>query len=513
MVGYLSSKNRTILTAIPLPPSGFMNISNGYQKPGQYVFGQSRFVPDTSISNSGLISEQLDGAAEEIVLGILSIIMIMTITEVVLTILSCRRQNEEPENSDFALLAIKVDGLLHFNGKWMMPREHWLSSRRRQKEMMLSVFAVLLAILIFVLDMGAVILTQPNQYKSSQYAYNLRGSHPIGTALGLGKFLRRNVMERPCVTPVFSASNPFRNYSLSACHTLNLVKAHKKVTDSVSSVKIGSWFHKGGSDHLVSFGNASIEIKTRAVIYGAEGGTRRVLFPILHENYIGFTQYLHQVVIYSILEESCNAKHNTRTCEELIAEHRSVGAPVTKTIALWTTRTGKVKKEVHGLETTLTVGISKPWITVFKTIGPLMTAELIEEVHGRGLYSHISSEEEEDGIPGLVVKERRPLGVFGMFCGTLTLLLVLVVLKRVLQPVYLADRAWENFERTVLNKLELGRRSSSGSTSFGKEESSDAKLPMEQFSHQRSGTGSGGQRSCSLFPKTMRSGSKTKDRV
>ncbi|CAN8073507.1 unnamed protein product [Agarophyton chilense] len=510
MVGYISSKNRTVLTAVPQPPHDFVNISDENQRPGQYLLGQNTFTPNMSIGTSGLSSRSLDGGTEEIILGFLSIILIMTITEIVLTILSRKRPNRDPEKSDFALLAIRVDGLLHFNGKWITLRDRSSSSRRRNKNIVMTLCAVVVASLIFLVDMGAVVLTQPKQYSSKAYNYNLKGIHPIGSDLGRGKFLRRNAMERPCVTPVFLRSNPSRNFSLSVCHTLKLKKAHSRVRDSVSFVKIGSWFHKGGSNHQITFGNASIKITTRAFLYGAEGGTRRLLFPNLYQNYMSFTHYLHQVLVYTILEENCNNKDSMESCENAVTEHRTEANPVKKVINLWMTRNGRATEDVQGLETTLRFTINtRPWLTVFKSIGPLMTAELIEEVEGPALYSHLTTEETEDGIPGLIVEERRPLGVFTMLFCTLFMLLTLVGLKRILRPVFLADRAWDNYEKTVLSNLETESKSSSDFVNLGIEVMLDGKSSAEDTSFQTPGTSSGDPNS--LFPKTIRSGSKAKD--
>ncbi|KAI0561059.1 hypothetical protein FGB62_94g048 [Gracilaria domingensis] len=253
-----------------------------------------------------------------------------------------------------------------------------------------------------------------NKYPNGKLEYNLKGSHPVGTNLGLGRFVRRNFQERPCITPVFYKSNPVRNFSISTCHSLRLREAHKEVKERVSSVRIGSWFHEAGSDHRILFGNASIRIGARAFVYGTQTGTYRLLFPTLMDNHLSVTHYLHKLMIYKILNDTCHDKHSTKSCEELFSKHQIEAHNMTMTVRLWLPKKKKFERfaKVEGLETTLRAGIHKPWSTVFQSVGPLLTTELIEEVEGRGLYSHISSEERKEDLPGLLYLESRRCGLF-----------------------------------------------------------------------------------------------------
>ncbi|CAN8069618.1 unnamed protein product [Agarophyton chilense] len=408
---YASHSNRAFLMNALTPPIGFVNITA--DTPGKYVFGAGRFKPNLQFLRPKWFERRIcSKRCDEVILGYVSILLITVLTEIVLNFLKSLvpdvcffvNPSQKHDRRDWEEIADGVQTLLSYRFLNL-----WSRYRSGQKFRFRTVLMVVLALSIFLLDGSLIILTQPNQYPSEQYEYNLLGSHPIGADDGLGKFLRRNARERPCITPVFYESNPIRNYSLSTCHTFDLREAHQQAEDSVNYVKIGSWFHKGGSDHHISFGNASIKIKARAIIYGAEGGTWRLLFPILYNNHIRITHYLHQRVIGKILKDSCRAERSPRSCSELIVGHRIDLKLVTKEILLWVPRNRGInrKEHVRGLETTVRAGIKQPWETVFQSLGPLMTTELIQEVKGPSSYAHIATEEERQGIPGLLYLERR----------------------------------------------------------------------------------------------------------
>ncbi|PXF47075.1 hypothetical protein BWQ96_03152 [Gracilariopsis chorda] len=441
------SENRTILTTIPEAPYGFVEVLPESQVPGQYVVGQSSFTGNPDIKKPFLLIRNVGGSAEEFMLGLLSIFMIMVVTELLLTFLSRKRSDIDDEENEYAYAAVRVDEYLRLNMERALRREGWPRrvGQRRKVHLTVTVFAV--GAVILLIDTGTIFLTQPSISVSKPGDYNLKGTHPIAASPGLGKFLRRTAIERPCVTPIFSNSNPLRNFSMSACTTLGLEQAHTRVTDTVNTIKFGSWFHEGGGDHIITFGNASITMKTRLFLYGVENGTRRILFSMLYEDYLPAIRYLHELVMYGIMEESCNANYATRTCDEVLKEHRSESTPVNRTLVLWTTRKGKRRESVLGLETNLFLEIRKPWVTVFKRVGPLLTTEQVTEVEGPGSYSHINTEERQENIRGLLVQESRNLGVIGMLLADSVLVAFLVCARRYCRPVSLSQKAWDLFEK------------------------------------------------------------------
>lgn len=452
------SKTRTVLTTIPVPPLNFVKVLPESQLPGQYVVGQSTFTDNPDIMRPFLLVRNVGGSAEEFLLGLLSIIMIMTVTELLMACLSRKRRGVDDTENEYAYAAVRVDEYLRLNMDRALRSEGWPRRLERRKRISLLLTVFVLGAIILLIDTGTIFLTQPRISASRLGEYNLKGTHPIAAGLGLGKFLRRTAIERPCVTPVFSNSNPLRNFSLSACTTIDLEQAHTRVTDTVNAVKIGSWFHEGGGDHIITFGNASITIKTRVFLYGVANGARRVLFSMLYNDYLPAIQYLHELVIYGIMEEYCNAKYAKKTCDEVLKEHKMESTSANKTVVLWTTRKGKRREHVLGLETNLFLEINKPWITVFKHVGPLLTAEQVTEVQGPGSYSHIKTEEKEENIRGLLVQESRNLGVIGMVIADFVLIVFLIWARRFCQPVSLSQRAWDLFEKTHTNHSDTERK-------------------------------------------------------
>ncbi|PXF47046.1 hypothetical protein BWQ96_03123 [Gracilariopsis chorda] len=362
-----------------------------------------------------------------------------------LTCLSHERSIDDEEN-EYAYAAVRVDEFLQLNVERALRREGWPRSVEPRQKPYLLVTVLAMGILMFVMNAVAILCTQPRISVSKPGDYNLKGTHPIAAGHGNAKFLRRIGRERPCITPVFSSSNPSRNFSISACTIFGLEEAHTRDTDTVNTIKIGSWFHEGGGDHIITFGNARITIKTKLLLYGVAGGTRRLLFSMLYEDYLPAVRYLHELVMYGIMEETCTAKYATRTCDEVLKEHRSESTPTNRTVVVWTTRKEKRKETVVGLETNLFLEINKPWVTVFKRVGPLLTAEQVTEVKGPGCYSHTETGEREQNLHGLLVQETRFLGVFGMTLADVVLLGVLLCLTKFCQPLSLSQKAWDLFE-------------------------------------------------------------------
>ncbi|PXF47047.1 hypothetical protein BWQ96_03124 [Gracilariopsis chorda] len=436
-------KNGTVLTTIPEPPPKFVQVLPESQLPGQYVIGQSSFTSNPDINRPFFLVQKVGGsAAEAFVVGLLSTWMITVITKLVLTCLSRERSIDDEEN-EYAYAAVRVDEFLRKSRREALRRKGWPRGVYRKKKACLIQMVLVISVVIFLIDICTIILTQPRISVSKPGDYNLKGTHPIAADREEGEEFRKTVIETPCITPVFSSSNPSRNFSISACTIFGLEEAHTRVTDTVNTIRIGSWFHEGGGDHIVTFGNATIRIKTRLFLYGVENGTRRILFSMLYEDYLPAIKYLHELVMYGIMEESCTAKYATRTCDEVLKEHRSESTPANRTVVLWTTRKGKRKETVVGLESNLFLEISQPWATVFRNVGPLLTGEQVTEVDGPGSYSHISTENREQNLHGLLVQETRYLGMFGLILADSVLSAFLICATKLCRPVFLSHKAWD----------------------------------------------------------------------
>lgn len=443
-------------TDIPVRPSNFTYIKDEFQ-PGFYILGVNKFTVSNAFNFSPLIHRELT-SADEFILGALSVIIIAILSEISQTILM-RTANRNISVIGFTT-AFLVSEISHFRNVW----HHFRTTRFRstsppavttpnsetrqipiisRRRAYMSIMVISISTGLFAADVVTVLLTQPRIFTSNTFQYNLKAKHPVATKIDLAKFVRRVTMDRPCVSPVFADSTLKRNFQINSCILLEENKVLNEDNDISDTIKISSWFHRGGSDHNVTVGEAFISISLRANLLPTEGQglARRILFENVDDDDRTHTQYLHELVIYGAIDWACKQNFSAKTCTELNEELQMSSSKEIRRIVLWRGRKDYRTSDVVGLTTTCNIGINAPFRALSAGLRYLITTAVIEETTGKGAYSRVRDDVEEDGIKGLLSEEGRVAGVFLFLCLLMVLCIVLIGLRWWFKPISLGHVA------------------------------------------------------------------------
>lgn len=456
-IGWVNKNNNTVLWDIPARPPNLDNISY-VEFPGNYVFGLNFFhTRDFTLTN--IFRRKVAGGAEEFLLGAISVILIALLSEIVQAILMHTRRSRNGSRRGVHI-AFLVDELYHFRnvvthfvGSSSATGIRSEESRAIKKRTYTSLIIVLIALALMAADVFAVYLTQPRTVHSRKDQYNLRGVQPIVTEQGRSRWARRLARDRVCVVPVFTSSNQDRLFFISACVLSDVVTAHDNVDDITDFVTVKSFFHIAGSDHYVTFGDAKISIRNRAFLYISEDAlksgapARRFFFEneMLPNN--AFEKFLHQLFIYSAIEESCNHNDTKYTCKEIVDSLEIVKEdtkPIVEPIKLWHARNGSLLQDTAGYQTKFKVTMNNPFFSVDHGVSPLVTTAKIQEVATPGTYLDLKTDAALNELVGLISEEGRMAGL-PLFSTVLLIFAVsLVVLRLTLQPISLGEMAWNS---------------------------------------------------------------------
>ena len=445
MIGYINEKGKNILWAIPLQPEGFRNFSKDDSRNGGYIFGQNVFhTRDIPITN--IFRRKIGGSAEEILLGALSVLIIAVLSEIIQAILLHSRRTKT-ESQRGVQNAVLVDGFTHLRSMFAVIKNLRIKANSvptlNRKRFLLGLLMFSIALALIAADILAVYLTQPYVVSSSDSEYNIKVSQPIGTNSGVGRAARRLSQERPCVTPIFTHGPQNRNFSVSACISYKKNEAHTGETDVIDQVTIGSWYHAAGSDHEISFGQAAINITTRAFLYFSENSTRRLLYETKDTEDLQYAKYLQSLFIHSCIEISCN-QDPSKNCEQLVGELSNTTAIQEKEILLWSSREEDKIEVARGVVTTYSVNLTNnPYSTIDRGMFPLVSTAVMEEVQGPAKYALTSTDELQENVDGLLIEEGRVAGLWAMLIGFICVLFILIVLRFMLRPVSIGAMAWE----------------------------------------------------------------------
>lgn len=322
--------------------------------------------------------------------------------------------------------------------------------KSRKKRTLTGLTVVLIALSLMAADVFAVYLTQPSKEGSYRpYQYNLRGIQPIASDHGVSKWVNRLSRERTCVTPAFTEGEQERKFVLSACFMFNSHREHDSFNETIDEVSVTSFYHVGGSDHIVQFGKANITLMTRTLIYvndnkrlNREAFVDRINFVTNDTSNQDFTKYIHELFIYSAMEFNCNQENKTRTCGELVNSVNRTHDIVETDVFLWKGREVDVYRSIKGVRSTYSVSMNNPYETYDKGIAALTTTSAIIEVEGAGTYSSVKTEEEMEDILGLIEEEGRVAGLLTLLSILGVGLFILIILRITLKPASLGELAW-----------------------------------------------------------------------
>lgn len=405
---------------------------------------------------AGLLHRSFAGAQEDLVLGVISVMLIALLSEIVQTIFMRTRRTARVDQVSQAGLnaAFMIDEASHFRNVWGLIRrdDETRGNSRRRKVAINSLVIVLIAVLLLAAEVLAVYLTQPFRVYTTKYQYNLRGLQPAGTSRETAIEVDLLISKKRCITPSMMNSNQSREYTLNAC----VMRAYETQLDGqddfATFVEVESWYHEAGSDHVVTFGNEERKgrhnIFMRAnILQGQSGVSKGVLFELKDGKEKENAKYLQMYMIYTAMQWNCEQEWEDRSCMDIKNEMTIDGDPITvkREILLWEKKEQTIK-EIEGIKTRLKIRLRQPFMAIQNALHVFTTSAVIEEVEGPGMYVDMSKNEIEDGVESLVSEEGRIAGVVLLSVIFAALLILLIALRCCLKPVSLARMARDAME-------------------------------------------------------------------
>lgn len=447
----VEESNLLKLARFQTPPLGFFNISDR-TVPGIYLVGNNKFFAK-NVHILPIFQREF-GGMDEVILAILSVFLISFASELVYAILLRRRKN----NVSTALAissASSVDALVHL--RHLFQQFCFTTSRRetvdiyqepsKQQRIMASAAVLVVAVLLFVAEVASVLLTQQTEGFSEKYQYNLRAVHPVGTHASMSRFILRDSKNTGCVTPVIREAEQTRHFAINACFKYEDIKSSDSSDSSrilSQNITVSSWYHMGGSDHEISSGEGIRKLSIRVRMFSSteDGRARWLKFSNLDDEQKSHAKYLHDQAISAAAHWSCNQDFSTRTCSEIKEEIRIISSNLeTREILLWETKKDPRTLNVTGIVTVFAVQMNSPFSSMGAGLAPLATSAAVLEVQDKGGYLLVSNEEEEDGVPGLLVENGRVAGIVLFAIIVVGLLILLVMTRLWLKPTSLSEFA------------------------------------------------------------------------
>lgn len=462
---YIGSNGQYVLTNVPTPPPGFRNLTEPFAL-GTYLNGHDAFnVSDFRIVN---IFHRQVGPADELLLGMLSVFLIAVLSELVQTIL-LRTGRDRRVFANNLLYAALVDEVGHFRNivshlNILQNARERARSRPHERNILRSrafVSAVFLsiALLLFVAEVVAVLVTQPLTINSTKDQYNVQGIQPLGTPMGVSKFVLRRILENVCVTPIMRPLRQNRNFLVRSCFIVREEIALSSPEDLSDTIIVKSWFHSAGSDHNITFGPGSTNISIRSEIFtntGINDISRRITYRLIDNSEMEHAKYIHRRLIHATIEWSCNQNFSKFTCFQLVDELKGNTRTETREILKWQGRNGPVLENVTGLVSTFEIRINSPYWAVRAGMRDLVTSGGIEETRGPATYHVIKDDSTEVGIAGLLSEEGRVAGLFPISLILLASFCVLIILRWFLKPISLTFMAMSQVNGEWANEEEGG---------------------------------------------------------
>jgi len=457
--------NRTFLNGIPEAPPFLFNISH---LRGAYVIGDNVFKASREVIappfQSALRLHFLKNRNVEFISGTLAVLLIGLVSELIQSILLHSHRRKITSGGLHA--AYVLDEISHFRSLWRYatspvdPQKSIYSKIFGRRKAHISLLIVTIPVIVFIVDVIAVYVTQPTDFFSPSSQHNLRGMQPVGTRLGRARRIRQNTAERPCISPLHFRELRQRFFKIFSCTTYDTNRALFKDVDLSETITIGSWYHYGGNDHNISFGDGWHSVSVRPSILvnnGEEVRMKRILFNST-EDVMNNTKYLHDVTIYATMEWACNKNFSRAGCSQLVSELRPISSVVQhRQILLWTRDGQEVTTNATGLVSSYEIRLNAPYRAVSDGMRVLVASSAVLEVRDTGWY-----EDELDGtqqlvIPRLLSETGRVAGIYMLLLILLSLIFLLAVIRCLLNPVSLAFLALAQVRR----KKKLRRRAES----------------------------------------------------
>jgi len=428
--------NRTILVGIPEAPPAMLNISRHH---GIYVIGDTDYVASRTslapnlqrqIGNRIFVRENV----EEFVTGMLSVILIHLFSEIVQAILL--RNRHHMLSKDGVHSAYLLDEFSHFRNLWKHATSlyrHNVSMYRRvlrKRTVMFSLVMLTVAAIVFAADVLAVYVTLPHKFTSSRSNFNVRGVQPITTAYRTASKVRYLAEERPCIAPKERFPTQRRHFRITTCTTYGTNESRAEGQFSYETITLNSWYHKGGNDHNISVGGGWHSVMVRAMIFLDDGAStmKRILFRE-SEIWMNATRYLHELTMYTAMQQSCNHRASEVDCLQLVEQLIFVNSTLqSKKIRLWSTSERDVFVDAVGLVSTYRIRLVEPYKTMGFAKQSLVASSAVLEVKGEGWYEN-ELRREDTGIPGLISEEGRIAGLYMLSAIVLICGVVLTLLR------------------------------------------------------------------------------------
>lgn len=451
-------------------PSTLKFIENEFQ-PGLFIVGSSKFILK-SVEILDVFHRKF-GDFEEILLGLLSVILIAIIAEIFQTLLLRTTRNHVSIN--WLVSAFLVDEFLHFRNGFRNYRPRSNTSRQREVENNLQltleqqrngnlvktpwykrrVFLIIMALFISLLLLSAevvtVLLTQQSSKDSQPNEYNLQAKQPISTGHGLQQFIRRSTSNTPCISPLLlNETGVKRNYVLSSCVIYSEKRDLLNDDDIAETISLWSFFHKAGSDHRFEMREAVLNVSIRSTIQLSKeiGGSQYLEYETQYDPNLEITKYFHRLTMAHVVQSNCNKKLISPPAKKFFNELNTTHTIVKEDILAWTGKEGEeYVNNTIGLKTVWKGAIPNPYNRLRGAIWPLIASGVIEEVEKSGAYVSVDKNRRSTQLPGLITEEGRIAGVYLFLIVISTSLVFLIVLKWCLKPVSLGYLALTGIEQ------------------------------------------------------------------
>lgn len=451
----------------PTPPPNFTFVDE--TEAGRYILGHDKFYVSDEIHITNWFQRDIS-RQDDIYLGILSVILIAIFSEILHTFILRSAQNSTPSRSRL-VSAFLISEFAHFRNviRHYAPITRIIERPRdglgptstisgpKLSPFRLSLKILFFTLLLFIADFLSIFYTQQTEMSSGSHEYNLRAYQPSAATLGQSRYIRRLVSERPCVSPfiITNSTSKDRNYQLLTCVKLDFEgtpNANNK--DVAQNVSIESFFHRGGSDHMITYGSGFVTVSVRAqvILSKAEGGARRLLFVTNDDEQFTLVKYIHRLTFHAAAEWVCrrDSAANENWCNTQRAEEPQFASTTkTKEIQLWTGKTDEVIENHMGLVSTFQ-NINFPNSTKGFNSGVrwLISNGFVQEEIGISDYERVRDDVRETGIAGLLTETGRKLGVLAMLIALSFAVIVMTILRQCLQPVSLGEIVIRNLDKT-----------------------------------------------------------------
>lgn len=437
----------------PPTPVNFTIIKDEYQR-ARYIVGHDQFQLGnftlTSIFHRELTS------FDDFLLGILSVIIIAILSDLAHTILLRTTSNRVSPAGIFS--AFLVNEATHLRNVLRHFRRHRNLSRSplTNSPALISAVVLMVLILLFAADVLIVVITQPRSTVSGKDQFNIRAVQPITTKDDLAKYIRRLAGERVCVTPIMNngSDTQTRRYLINACLQVDRNILDPLPTFDSGPVSFTSFFHRGGSDHNISYpaGSFKISIRVQALLDTTRGGPRRLLFDTRDDATLSHARYLHTLSMYRAKQYVCSKKDGKKWCNTMaVAETKAKRWRIVgQDIKLWRGKEGDEIERARGVESVFDEqGMPLVSRSINSAVRVLIASAGVEETTEMGLYQRTSNDKEETGVADLLEENGRIAGVALMGLLTVVALALMMALRIWLKPQSLGTLAVEQIEREL----------------------------------------------------------------